>query len=302
MKAFLTRRKSLPVAASAALAMSLSACGSITGSNPTVVEKPTFAADTTRAQFSSDEEITIGSKFGQPLFGQKGFDVGLDVTAGGWREVFVENFDVPVALGDFPGPEYADRWMSYDGFEDTSGIGLYKPSEVLSVHDGSLDMYLHTKAGRPLGAAPVPLINGEWRGHLYGRYTVRFKTDALEGFGAGWLLWPDSNDWNEGEIDFPEGGLDATIQANQHCIGDPEEKCLAVDTGVEFSDGWHTTMIEWTPSGVVYYLDGRVVGTSPESPSTPMHLVLQTGTNGVKPHASVAGHVLIDSVTISAWG
>jgi hypothetical protein len=226
----------------------------------------------------------------------------LERTAGGWREVFVENFDVPVALGDFPGPEYADRWMSYDGFEDTSGIGLYKPSEVLSVHDGSLDMYLHTKAGRPLGAAPVPLINGEWRGHLYGRYTVRFKTDALEGFGAGWLLWPDSNDWNEGEIDFPEGGLDATIQANQHCIGDPEEKCLAVDTGVEFSDGWHTTMIEWTPSGVVYYLDGRVVGTSPESPSTPMHLVLQTGTNGVKPHASVAGHVLIDSVTISAWG
>ncbi len=192
--------------------------------------------------------------------------------------------------------------MSYDGFEDTSGIGLYQPSDVISVHDGSLDMYLHTADGRPLGAAPVPLINGEWGGHVYGRYTVRFKSDALPGFGAGWLLWPDSNDWNEGEIDFPEGGLDGTIQANQHCIGDPEQKCLAVDTGVDFSGGWHTTTIEWTPSGVVYYLDGEVVGQSPESPSTPMHLVLQTATNGDKPDASVAVHVLIDSVTISAWG
>jgi len=222
--------------------------------------------------------------------------------SGAFREVFVENFDVPAPLGEFPGTSYADTWMSYDGFGDTSGIGLYKPSEVLSVHDGSLDMYLHTKAGKPLGAAPVPLINGEWGGHIYGRFTVRFKTDALPGFGAGWLLWPDSNDWNEGEIDFPEGGLDSTIQANQHCVGDPEEKCLAVDTGVDFSSGWHTTTIEWTPSGVVYYLDGEVVGKSPESPSTPMHLVLQTATNGVKPDASVAGHVLIDSVTISAWG
>jgi hypothetical protein len=226
---------------------------------------------------------------------------GLERQAG-WREIFVENFDTPVALGSFPGSVYANRWMSYDGLPDTSEIGLYKPSDVLSVHDGALDMYLHTKEGRPLGAAPIPLVGGEWGGHVYGRYTVRFKADALEGFGAGWLLWPDSNIWSEGEIDFPEGGLDSTIYANQHCIGDPEEKCLAVNTGVPFSSGWHTTTIEWTPSGVVYLLDGQLVGQSAESPSTPMHLVLQTATNGVKPDASVAGHVLIDSVTISAWG
>jgi glutamate transport system substrate-binding protein len=86
MKAFLTRRKSLLVAASAALALSLSACGgSSTTSNPPVAEKPSFAADTTMAKLSSAGKIVIGTKFDQPLFGQKGLDgkpVGFDVEIG----------------------------------------------------------------------------------------------------------------------------------------------------------------------------------------------------------------------------
>ncbi len=87
MKAFLTRRKTLLVAASAALALSLSACGggSSTTTNPPVAEKPSFAADSTMAKLSSAGKITIGTKFDQPLFGQKGLDgkpVGFDVEIG----------------------------------------------------------------------------------------------------------------------------------------------------------------------------------------------------------------------------
>ena len=87
MMAFLTRRKSLLVAASAALALSLSACGgsSPTTTNPPVAEKPSFAADSTMAKLASAGKITIGTKFDQPLFGQKGLDgkpVGFDVEIG----------------------------------------------------------------------------------------------------------------------------------------------------------------------------------------------------------------------------
>ena len=86
MMAFLTRRKSLLVAASAALALSLSACGgSTSSSNPPVAEKPSFAADTTMAKLSSAGKIVIGTKFDQPLFGQKGLDgkpIGFDVEMG----------------------------------------------------------------------------------------------------------------------------------------------------------------------------------------------------------------------------
>lgn len=223
-------------------------------------------------------------------------------SAPGWTEIFAENFDTPVPVGKFPGAAYENRWMSYAGFADTSGVGWYDPDEVISVHDGALDMYLHTLNGRPLGAAPIPLVGGEWGGQLYGRYVVRFRSDNLPGYGAGWLLWPDSNVWAEGEIDFPEGGLDGEIHVNQHCIGDPETKCLSLNTEVAFSDGWHTTVIEWLPTGVRYFLDGVLVAISTESPSIPMHLVLQTATTGVVPDPAVQGHVLIDSVTISQWG
>ncbi|WP_458111494.1 glutamate ABC transporter substrate-binding protein [Arthrobacter sp. R1-13] len=86
MKAFMTRRKSLLVAASAALALSLSACGGgTTTTNPTVAEKPTFAAGSTMEKLSSAGTIKIGTKFDQPLFGQKGLDgkpVGFDVEIG----------------------------------------------------------------------------------------------------------------------------------------------------------------------------------------------------------------------------
>ncbi len=87
MKAFLTRRKSLLVAASAALALSLSACGGSpsTTTNPPVAEKPSFAADSTMAKLASAGKITIGTKFDQPLFGQKGLDgkpIGFDVEIG----------------------------------------------------------------------------------------------------------------------------------------------------------------------------------------------------------------------------
>lgn len=220
---------------------------------------------------------------------------------GPWTEVFVEEFDTPVPLGGFPGDAYSSRWTSYDGLLDTSEVGTYEPSQVLSVDDGALDMYLHTADGRPLGAAPIPLVDGRWGGQVYGRFAVRFRSDPIPGFGAGWLLWPDSNVWAEGEIDFAEGGLDNTVRINQHCVGRPEEKCLAVDTGVPFSGGWHEIVVEWTPSGVEYLLDGRLVGSARESPSTPFHLVLQTATMGEAPDPDVSGHVRIDRVSISAW-
>jgi glutamate transport system substrate-binding protein len=87
MKAFLTRRKSLLVAASAALALTLSACGGGAGttSDPTVAEKPTFAAGSTMEKLSKAGTIKIGTKYDQPLFGQVGLDgkpIGFDVEIG----------------------------------------------------------------------------------------------------------------------------------------------------------------------------------------------------------------------------
>jgi glutamate transport system substrate-binding protein len=85
MKILTKRRRGFLAAAAAAVVLALSACsgGSLGSStDPTVVEKPAFAAGTTMEKLSKAGKITVGTKFDQPLFGQVGLDgnpVGFDV-------------------------------------------------------------------------------------------------------------------------------------------------------------------------------------------------------------------------------
>jgi glutamate transport system substrate-binding protein len=74
------------VAVIGALAMTGAACGKGDPSTPGgTVATPTFAAGTTMAKLNQAQKITIGTKFDQPLFGQKGLDgkpAGFDVEIG----------------------------------------------------------------------------------------------------------------------------------------------------------------------------------------------------------------------------
>ncbi len=215
----------------------------------------------------------------------------------GWQQTFTEDFKTNVAMGGFPGP-YAPKWASYNGFPDSSGRGLYA-QKILSVHDGVLDMYLHSENGRPLGAAPVPLVDGgKWGGQIYGRFSVRFKGDPLPGFGSGWLLWPDSGNWNDGEVDFPEGGLSHAIQGYNHNIGNGAVNSMIVTSTAGWTS-WHTATIDWKPTGVSFIIDGVNLGTDTRNiPQKALHWVMQTATSGALPAASTAGHVLIDWVAV----
>ena len=73
-------------------------------------------------------------------------------------------------------------------------------------------------------------------------------------------------------------------------------------TGTAFGGtGWHTAVIQWTPSALRYYLDDRLIGTSTSRiPSSPMHWVLQTETSikEAAPADATGGHVLIDWVAV----
>jgi hypothetical protein len=211
----------------------------------------------------------------------------------GWARVFVENFSTPAPRGSFPGPAYRDRWTVYaDGWEDTSGHGTYMPSKVLSVHDGVLDYWLRTKGDRHLVAAALPRMDAG----VYGRYSVRFKADPIRGYKTAWLLWPDSGrSPDHGEIDWPEGLLNARMSAFMHFArpdgGQHEFRSRARYTA------WHTATIVWKRDLVRFLLDGRTIGVSRKFvPANPMHWVLQTetSTSGPRPPKSAEGHVLVD--------
>ena len=78
-------KKAVLAAATAALALALSACGGGGGGTSSPVASPTFEAGTSMATFAKAGTIKIGTKFDQPLFGQKGLDgkpVGFDVEIG----------------------------------------------------------------------------------------------------------------------------------------------------------------------------------------------------------------------------
>jgi hypothetical protein len=226
----------------------------------------------------------------------------------GWACVFVDDFTADVPLGSWPGP-YAARWLQYpDDTPDSTGRNLgtpsrWWPSKVLSVHDGLLDFSFHTEAGVALSAAVLPARDGKALNQVYGRYVVRFRADALSGYKAAFLLWPRSEAWpRDGEIDFPEGDLASTIFAALH----RQDGTTIDDQDLFASDapftGWHIATTDWTPQGVTFSLDGRVLGrATARIPDTPMHWVLQTEACEVHcPDPAATGHLQVDWVAIYA--
>ena len=226
----------------------------------------------------------------------------MPAAATGWTRTFGEDFTTPAAPGAFT-KTYGDRFVAYDGFNDTSGAGMYRQS-AMSVADGTLDMHMHTDAaGQPTGAAFIPLVDGRWGGQTSGRYDIRLRADPVKGYGLAGLLWSDTNTWEDGEVDFPEGALDGNVTLSNHCPGNPSANCLHRDLGTTFS-AWHTYSIEWTPTKLVFLVDGvSVSSTTQNIPKKPLHLVLQAATvSPQKPPKDAAGDVQVAWVSISRAG
>ncbi len=211
----------------------------------------------------------------------------------GWQLRFSDDFTTNVPLGSFP-TAVASRWRAYQDRTDTSGRGLYAPDQVLSVHDGVLDWWMHSVQGQPLVAAALPQMARQ----TYGRYAVRFRSDSLPGYKVAWLLWPDGGTWpQDGEIDYPEGDLDSTFCGFVHhqgaTTGDDQDAFCNLGSFTP----WHTAVTEWSPGLVQFFLDGQLVGsTTTRVPSGPMFWVLQSETalGGPAPSAATSGHILLD--------
>lgn len=220
-----------------------------------------------------------------------------------WCTAVFEDFNRAAQLGAFE-QTYGADWAGYpDGRSDTSGHGQYWSSKVLSAHDGVLDWWVHSEGGQPMTAAPLPQ---GYAGQRWGRWTVRFRADRISGFKLAFLLWPVSDRWAEGELDFPEGELGQHIYGFAHNVqGNPGRNQVKVDAAVSMGQ-WHTATIEWLPDHLTYTLDGQVIKRSTDAkaiPQVPMRSVLQVETDleGAAPAASAQGHVQVDWVKIERW-
>jgi chitodextrinase len=239
----------------------------------------------------------------------------------GWHQIYADNFaseNVPLGItcGDPNGfPHTLTNWNAYPyPWKGTPTWGTYCPERTTSIHDGIMDIWLHSEnvGGTMLHLidAPMPKIAGypNTNGQRYGRYVVRYEEPtSFPMFHVSWLLWPNSDTWpRDGEIDFPEGDTNGSTWGFMHwqdaTSGSQQD---AYSTGVPLYGTWHTAVIEWLSSRVTFILDGRVVANSTDPtkiPHTAMHFVIQNGGSfGVStPDNTSQGHIYIDWVAIYA--
>lgn len=217
---------------------------------------------------------------------------------GQWTLRFTDEFTTPIAEGSFPATNtLSGPWGSYPGWRDTFGYSVWDSSKTVSVANGVLRKRLHDGYGAAI-LPNTPDIGHGVRYQLYGRYEIRLRATAVANYGVAYLLWPKSEVWpRDGEIDFPEGRLNGTIHGFVHHQGATSgSDQYAVNSGVTFTD-WHTTVIEWTPGAVAFYIDGTLVGRTTERvPNTPMRLVLQS-----ESFASPLPEATIEIDRVSIW-
>jgi hypothetical protein len=227
-----------------------------------------------------------------------------DVTSNGrtWQQFYKQDFTTAAPLGTVLS-KYTDLG-AYNGFNDTSGKGLYAPSKVLSVSGGVLDFNLHTENGQPLVSTVIP---DNYAPMTTGRVSIRYKTTATPGYKFVGILWPEDNNWNEGEVDWPEADLGGTPRPASATPGSYTNGNMLFAPGREIfassnTTSWHTATTEWDHGILRFYWDGQLVTSITNAvPTTPFRMTLQAETwigEGAVPASSV-GHVDID--WISMW-
>jgi hypothetical protein len=162
-----------------------------------------------------------------------------------------------------------ENWNVYDG-PGHAGNGRRTPDAV-SVQDGILTI-TGDSAGNTAGMAWNP-------GQKYGRWEGRVRAPASdESYNALLLLWPDAENFPVGgEIDFMEM-MDHTRQTTNIFLHYGENNDQVIGEVRIDATQWHNWAVEWTPTHVAAFVDGREWWRTTDVdilPPGPMHLCIQ---------------------------
>ncbi|OFK01090.1 hypothetical protein HMPREF2835_09975 [Actinomyces sp. HMSC072A03] len=154
------------------------------------------------------------------------------------------------------------------------------PNSNLFVEDGALNIRAHPASGLNSRKIPIVAASGSisTRDHAawkYGRFEVRLRTPGEHGTWPAFWLMPKQNPYGwpkDGELDWFENLGDAwarkinftSIHAstvpwnprrseNDHAT-DADSKSIGP---VDLPGSYHTWTMDWSPSGFVFYVDGK---------------------------------------------
>jgi len=217
----------------------------------------------------------------------------------GWTRIYAQDFNTAVEETAFTDAAFTDQQSKFKtAYPDTGAYraswtnsvqtSWYSAGKTCSVEAGSsiLRQRLHTDStGKHRTENLTPQLGAN--SQLYGRYKIRWRVpQPLPGYKVAWLLWPTSEVWpRDGEIDFPEGSMNAgaDIEGYMHrqdatAGSDQDYRDANIDV---VGSGWHTTEIIWAPNYCAFVLDGVMLGSAMTSrvPNTPMGWRIQTEGN-----------------------
>jgi hypothetical protein len=186
------------------------------------------------------------------------------------------------------------RWGSYSGQPGGNSYGFWKPSHVVPYRGAALlrgyrDGGRYVTAGFMLNAVT----------QTYGKYVVRAKFDRRNAnIEHCMLLWPTSG-WPP-EIDFSEGPTTKGVMVTSHW-GASNSQVHAFKK-LDMSQ-WHTYGVEWTPTRLLFTVDG--VGwatmTGKAVPHQPMRLAVQTAATGPVPASLGEARLSIADVSVYSY-
>jgi len=243
--------------------------------------------------------------------------VGMPASAPvGWRRAYSQDFNTVAPIGQVENvygvnvAGYRDGTTTTNGREVPGNNGYYYPSKVLSVKNNvpgasngtALDWFLHTERiggiDRHMSATPVP--HG-WANQTYGRYSVRMRADAVQGYSTAFLLWPESGNWGDGEIDFPEAELTKPATGAVHKLSPANPNEFTKVTSNTTYENWHVYTLEWQPGRVRMLIDGVLLREfTADIPDNPHYWALQVETSFKPPTNTAEGHVQVDWMTVDA--
>ncbi|ROP74021.1 glycoside hydrolase family 16 protein [Curtobacterium sp. PhB115] len=200
---------------------------------------------------------------------------------GSFKQTFTENFSTAAASNGAFAKQYANSWQPYP---DGTG-GMYYAGSQVSARDGYMDVKLDGKHG---AAGTFGTPSGAWS-HVGGKFSVRAKATGGDGNGAAFMLWPTSNVWADGEIDYPEGNFESKPSFFQHSMTPGNEgSSTNASTGVSWRS-WHVYSTEWIPGkSVTYLVDGKVIGkVTKDVPKTAHRFMFQVGNWGASGHLDI---------------
>lgn len=190
-------------------------------------------------------------------------------------------------------------------------LQYYIPEEVF-VEGGMLRIRTRKRSYGPKEYTSGRLDTRDKFTPVYGRFEIRGKLPVGQGIWPAYWLYPQNRNWmmeyimaeavasgKESlipeerpwytEIDIMEflGHQPEVLYGTLHYYSFDGRKLTSSGTwngNVDYSEGFHTYVLEWEPESLKWYIDGQLIhSTATGVPHTPHYLIINTAVGGAWP-------------------